>query len=298
MFCSNCGKPNESAAQFCYNCGVQLETDDFVPNVPIKSTAPQAEVDSLLLEDNGAGEYNEPIVADNIVVATYYRIKPYIIYPIIAGLIWTFFSLLTVKGEGGIEDDDERRSKKTKLNGAQGKFTMSGLQMYSGALPTFSFSEMRNGVARGPKINNQVLKTEVTKLGVRYKKLLRTPLIFRTAYIVLSLSILFLIYTLLFKDKSFGKSASSLVKIIGFASCAALIWSFNEFELYGDKMLEIANNLQPSGMDENAQININSSYSFGLWLIFTGFLLYLIEYIYDTFKYDIKKLGANRSFQY
>lgn len=242
MYCPNCGTLNDDDALFCSSCGTSL-----------KETAgknQQIEPGPDFLPEP---EY-EPQPEKGITHPLWQTIKGYLLYVIIAGFLFTLFSLVTVRF--AIREDGEMSSGYAKLN---------GLTMFSGALPKIYNDQER-----------RVMNSEITLgLSREEKQLVRTPLAFRVSYIILTLGIIFYLFTVFVYVQPHQRYLNSIARMICLLSAFSILWVYNDFENWEQRILSYN---YYSTRDE-LMLNIESNYSLGFWAIFLSYLILGIDYV-------------------
>jgi hypothetical protein len=269
MYCTQCGHKHESSFLFCTHCGYKnniSETD---------------------IQEEGNNIYYDDVSYQGNTIGTYFnKIKFYLIIALGIFFLLSLTKAVRVNGEGGVGGT-------VKLDGASGEFKFTGMQLLSDDLPKFSMVEVNNGKENRENIlNNAKLKLEVSRISddFNFQKLLRTPLHFRISYYFLLGSILLLAYSLFFAKKDNAKQLKSLAVIIGFASICSLIWCFNEFEIYFEKLKDIF--IQAGGSTRGLVVDIHTHFAFSIWMMFLILLAFFIEYVVENLKPSVQQINT------
>jgi hypothetical protein len=191
-------------------------------------------------------------------------VKGYLLYAILAGYLYTVFALVTVHYSS--REDRETESGYVKF---------SGINMLLGSLPRIH--DDRNNIDLNQEIEYNATGAE--------KKLARTPLIFRTGYLMLTAGIVFYMLTVFMFSTEKKRYLNSIARVICFFSSFAVLWVFNDFEKWQQRFSQMGSYSSRDGF----VINIESNYSIGFWLVFLSFLLLTADYAADTIKHIIQK---------
>src|SRR5437868_4255419 len=287
MYCTECGEENVDGVRFCIECGApmidensqQIKPDPLSGNITphdhaasLLDKSPQETntTYSLAPVDNESGyleaydEEEPPIPESAINHPIYHQIKKYIVYFIAACFLYSLFWTVTVEGSG-----DESRSFMDKgKNTVSGAIRFSGFQLLMGSIPNYSFTETRHGHSMKSETNDDI---KYDKLTDSQRQMLRTPLFFRMPYYFLIIGLglyAFGVYGNTDARKRFV--IGSIGKVVAFISAAALVWVFNDFENFGERLQKLY-----MIQGKEVAIDIDSYGSMGLWglIIAMGFLV-------------------------